>query len=120
MEFAKKLLKYCQGELSKEDEEEVRRVVERNPELKALVEELRDKERIGETVRLLEKFDAERALRKVFLRCPKAAVTIWPSVSTSTGASSSLGCGRMRTIDDVTFGAGTKAPGGTSKSFCIE
>ena len=67
MEFAKKLLKYCQGELSKEDEEEVRRVVERNPELKALVEELRDKERIGETVRLLEKFDAERALRKVGL-----------------------------------------------------
>ena len=67
MEFAKKLLKYCQGELSKEDEEEVRRVVERNPELKALVEELCDKERIGETVRLLEKFDAERALRKVGL-----------------------------------------------------
>ncbi len=78
MEFAKKLLKYCQGELSKEDEEEVRRVVERNPELKALVEELCDKERIGETVRLLEKFDAERALRKVgLIRSGKSGRRWW-------------------------------------------
>lgn len=65
MEFAEKILKYCQGELSGEEEREVRRAVEENPELRELVEELRDKERVEREVRLIERFEAERALRKL-------------------------------------------------------
>ena len=37
----------------------------------------------------------------------------------STAGRFSTGLGTMRTIELVTFGAGTKAPGGTSKSLCM-
>ena len=67
MEFAKKLLRYCQGELAGEEMREVERVVEANPELRELVEELRDKERVEQEVRLIDGFETERALREVRL-----------------------------------------------------
>ena len=61
----------------------------------------------------------ESALRSVLRRCWKASATTWEKISISTSGSDSTGRGTMRTIEDVTLGGGTKAPGGTSKSLCM-
>ena len=54
----------------------------------------------------------------VFLRCPKAALTISLN-NFSSVALTGFFLGLNLTIADVTFGAGIKAVGGTSKSFSI-
>ena len=52
-----------------------------------------------------------RVLRRVLRRWPKAAVTILPSRASSTGgALSATGRGTIRTMLDITLGAGRKAP----------
>ena len=53
------------------------------------------------------------AFRMVLRRCWKAAATSALKTFQSTGRSFSSGFGTILTIEEVTLGAGVKAPGGT-------
>ena len=64
-EFAKELLRYTRGELSKEEEKEIEQVLSEVKEMNTLVEELKDKNRIEHEMHVIAKFDTERALSKL-------------------------------------------------------
>ena len=61
-EFAKELLRYSRGELSEVEEEGVEEMLSKVEGLNELVMELRDKERIGSELCVVENFDVEKAL----------------------------------------------------------
>lgn len=64
-EFAKELLRYTRGELSKEEEKGIEQVLLEVKEMNTLVEELKDKNRIEHEMHIIAKFDTERALSKL-------------------------------------------------------
>ena len=64
-EFAKELLRYTRGELSKEEEKGIEQVLLEVKGMNTLVEELKDKNRIEHEMHIIAKFDTERALGKV-------------------------------------------------------
>ena len=61
-EFAKELLRYSRGELSEVEEEGVEEMLSKVEGLNELAMELRDKERIGSELCVVENFDVEKAL----------------------------------------------------------
>jgi len=63
--FARLLLAYHRKELLRHDEEAVREVLASSSELKALDEELKDKDKISRELALMSSFDTEVALRRV-------------------------------------------------------
>ena len=64
-EFAKELLRYTRGELSKEEEKGIEQVLLEVKGMNTLVEELKDKNRIEHEMHIIAKFDTERALSKL-------------------------------------------------------
>ena len=64
-EFAKDLLRYTRGELSKEEEKGIEQVLLEVKGMNTLVEELKDKNRIEHEMHIIAKFDTERALSKL-------------------------------------------------------
>ena len=64
-EFAKELLRYTRGELSKEEEKGIEQVLLEVKGMNTLVEELKDKIRIEHEMHVIAKFDTERALSKL-------------------------------------------------------
>ena len=64
-EFAKELLRYTRGELSKEEEKGIEQVLLEVKGMNTLVEELKDKNRIEHEMHVIAKFDTERALSKL-------------------------------------------------------
>ena len=64
-EFAKELLRYTRGELSKEEEKGIEQVLLEVKGMNTLVEELKDKNRIEHETHIIAKFDTERALSKL-------------------------------------------------------
>lgn len=64
-EFAKDLLRYTRGELSKEEEEGIKETLSEIHKLKELAEELKDRKCIEREIHLLERFDTQEALLKV-------------------------------------------------------
>ena len=64
-EFAKELLRYTRGELSKEEEKGIEQVLLEVKGMNTLVEELKDKNRIEHEMHVIARFDTERALGKV-------------------------------------------------------
>lgn len=64
-EFAKELLRYTRGELSKEEEKGIEQVLLEVKGMNTLVEELKDKNRIEHEMHIIAKFDMERALSKL-------------------------------------------------------
>lgn len=64
-EFAKDLLRYTRGELSKEEEEGIKETLSEIHKLKELAEELKDRKCIEREIHLLERFDTQEALIKV-------------------------------------------------------
>ena len=64
-EFAKELLRYTRGELSKEEEKGIEQVLLEVKGMNSLVEELKDKNRIEHEMHIIAKFDTERALSKL-------------------------------------------------------
>jgi len=64
-EFAKELLRYTRGELSKEEEKGIEQVLLEVKGMNTLVEELKDKDRIEYEMHIIAKFDTERALSKL-------------------------------------------------------
>lgn len=63
--FAKVLLRYCRQELSPIEREQTRKIIEGNPELEELMNELMDKSLVNEEVRLIAEFDTEEALKRI-------------------------------------------------------
>lgn len=64
-EFAKELLRYTRGELSKEEEKGIEQVLLEVKGMNTLVEELKDKNRIEHEMHIIAKFDTERVLSKL-------------------------------------------------------
>lgn len=64
-EFAKELLRYTRGELSKEEEKEIEQVLLEVKGMNTLVEELKDKDRIEYEMHIIAKFNTEKALSKL-------------------------------------------------------
>ena len=64
-EFAKELLRYTRGELSKEEEKGIEQVLLEVKGMNTLVEELKDKERIEYEMPIIAKFNTEKALSKL-------------------------------------------------------
>ena len=64
-EFAKELLRYTRGELSKEEEKGIEQVLSEVEGMNTLVGELKDKNRIEHEMHVIARFDTERALGKV-------------------------------------------------------
>ena len=64
-EFAKELLRYTRGELSKEEEKGIEQVLSEVEGMNTLVGELKDKNRIEHEMHIIAKFDTERALSKL-------------------------------------------------------
>lgn len=64
-EFAKELLRYTRGELSKEEEKGIEQVLLEVKGMNTLVEELKDKNRIEHEMHIIAKFNTERALSKL-------------------------------------------------------
>lgn len=64
-EFAKELLRYTRGELSKEEEKGIEQVLLEVKGMNTLVEELKDKDRIEHEMHIIAKFDTEKALSKL-------------------------------------------------------
>lgn len=64
-EFAKELLRYTRGELSREEEKGIEQVLLEVKGMNTLVEELKDKNRIEHEMHIIAKFDTERALSKL-------------------------------------------------------
>lgn len=75
-EFAKELLRYTRGELSKEDEKGIEQVLSEMEGGNELMEELKDKGRIEREIFIIEKFDPEKALNKVKKRVPRRRLGI--------------------------------------------
>lgn len=63
--FARELLRYTRGELSKEEEVGIEGVLSEMKGMRELSEELKERERIEKEIRLIEKFDTEKALSKI-------------------------------------------------------
>lgn len=63
--FARELLRYTRGELSKEEEVGIEGVLSEMKGMRELSEELKDRECIEKEIRLIEKFDTEKALSKI-------------------------------------------------------
>ena len=64
-EFAKELLRYTRGELSKEEEKGIEQVLLEVKGMNTLVEELKDKDRIEYEMHIIAKFNTEKALSKL-------------------------------------------------------
>ena len=64
-EFARELLRYTRGELSKEKERGIEGVLSEMKGMRELSEELKDRAQIEKEIRLIEKFDTEKALSKI-------------------------------------------------------
>jgi len=64
-EFAEKLLSYHRNELCEIERKRVEEILETNPELKKISDELTNKEEITSQLLLISSFDAEKALSKV-------------------------------------------------------
>ena len=64
-EFAKELLRYTRGELSKEEEKGIEQVLLEVKGMNTLVEELKDKNRIEHEMHIIAKFNTEKALSKL-------------------------------------------------------
>ena len=65
---------------------EVERVVKQNGELRELVEELRDKVRTGDEVRVMAGFDVERALARVWQRYRARRRRMWMGAAAAVAA----------------------------------
>lgn len=63
--FAKELIRYCRGELPTDEEQGMERVLSEAEGLAGLAEELKDKARIEQELRVMTKFDVEKALKAV-------------------------------------------------------
>ena len=61
-EFAKELLRYSRGELSEVEKESVEEMLSKVKGLDELAEELKDKKRVENELRVVESFDVEKAL----------------------------------------------------------
>ena len=64
-EFAKELLRYTRGELSKEEEKGIEQVLLEVKGMNTLVEELKEKDRIEYEMHIIAKFNTEKALSKL-------------------------------------------------------
>ena len=90
-EFAKELLRYSRGELSEVEEEGVEEMLSKVEGLNELAMELRDKERIGSELCVVENFDVEKALvrlkkqqrgrKRLFLPWVAASVVVMVGIS---------------------------------------
>lgn len=67
-EFADRLWGFFRQEIPEKEAETVRAEIENSPEIKRLVEDLKNKDKIGEELAVLGSFDTERALRKIHSR----------------------------------------------------
>ena len=85
-EFAKELLRYSRGELSEVEKESVEEMLSKVKGLDELAEELKDKKRVENELRVVESFDVEKAL----VRLRK---TIWKETFAFVLGGGSVGCG---------------------------
>lgn len=82
-EFAKELLRYIRGELSKEEEKGIEQVLSEMEGGNKLMEELKDKGRIEREILIIEKFAPEKALNKMKKRVPRRrlGIRLWIAVA---------------------------------------
>lgn len=67
-EFANRLWAFLREELSDQEAEQLQDVVKEYPEIGELMNDLEDKNKISKELAVLEVFDTEKALRKLYLR----------------------------------------------------
>ncbi|WP_455510177.1 FecR family protein [Butyricimonas paravirosa] len=83
-EFARELLRYSRGELSREEGKGVEEMLSELEGMRELFDELKDQGRIENEIRVIEKFDTEKALSKIKGRRGSKKVSFIPWVAAAS------------------------------------